>query len=96
MQPWSTGGQTDLAHGVLLCAFDHHRAHDTRYDMTRAHATGVAPTTARPLRRRGEASAISPSGSSRAGIRNPSQADPSDGNPGHRSRIAYITASNRE
>ena len=35
MQPWSTGGRTDLADGLLLCSFHHHRAHDTRYDMTR-------------------------------------------------------------
>ena len=35
MQPWSTGGRTDLADGLLLCSFHHHRAHDTRYGMTR-------------------------------------------------------------
>jgi Domain of unknown function (DUF222) len=34
-QPWSTGGRTDLADGLLLCGFHHHRAHDTRYDMAR-------------------------------------------------------------
>ena len=34
-KPWSTGGRTDLTDGVLLCSFHHHRAHDTRYDMTR-------------------------------------------------------------
>ncbi len=26
--PWSSGGRTDLADGVLLCAHHHHRAHD--------------------------------------------------------------------
>ena len=35
LHPWSTGGRTDLGDGVLLCSFHHHRAHDTRYDMTR-------------------------------------------------------------
>ncbi len=32
---WSRGGRTDLADGILLCSFHHHRAHDTRYDLTR-------------------------------------------------------------
>jgi hypothetical protein len=27
-QPWADGGRTDLADGVLLCPFHHHRAHD--------------------------------------------------------------------
>ncbi len=30
-KPWSRGGTTDLADGVLLCNFHHHRAHDLRY-----------------------------------------------------------------
>ncbi|HET7194084.1 MAG TPA: DUF222 domain-containing protein [Nocardioides sp.] len=34
-KPWSTGGRTDLADGVLLCSFHHHRAHDARYDIAR-------------------------------------------------------------
>ena len=29
--PWSRGGKTDLADGVLLCSHHHHRAHDDRY-----------------------------------------------------------------
>ncbi len=29
--PWSHGGTTDLAEGVLLCHWHHKRAHDTRY-----------------------------------------------------------------
>jgi len=29
--PWVHGGRTDLADGVLLCAWHHHRAHDPRY-----------------------------------------------------------------
>ncbi len=31
--PWSAGGKTDLADGLLLCPFHHHRAHDRRYDL---------------------------------------------------------------
>ncbi len=37
--PWSTGGATNITHGVLLCGYHHHRAHDHRYDTTR-HANG--------------------------------------------------------
>jgi hypothetical protein len=33
--PWALGGNTDLADGVLLCPFHHHRAHDPRYELTR-------------------------------------------------------------
>ncbi len=29
--PWSQGGHTDLADGMLLCSWHHHRAHDDRY-----------------------------------------------------------------
>lgn len=29
--PWSHGGRTDLADGLLLCRWHHHRAHDDRY-----------------------------------------------------------------
>jgi hypothetical protein len=34
-RPWTRGGRTDLADGVLLCSFHHHRAHDHRYQTTR-------------------------------------------------------------
>ncbi|HET7069210.1 MAG TPA: HNH endonuclease signature motif containing protein, partial [Nocardioides sp.] len=34
-KPWSQGGRTDLADGVLLCPWHHHRAHDPRYDAQR-------------------------------------------------------------
>ncbi len=33
--PWSRGGRTDLADGLLLCSWHHHRAHDPRYDARR-------------------------------------------------------------
>jgi len=35
LDPWGSNGKTDLDRGVLLCSFHHHRAHDTRYDLTR-------------------------------------------------------------
>jgi hypothetical protein len=44
--PWARGGKTDLADGVLLCPFDHHRAHDPRYDTTR-HPDGSLRFTRR-------------------------------------------------
>ncbi|MBD8870806.1 HNH endonuclease signature motif containing protein [Nocardioides donggukensis] len=31
MRPWSRGGRTDLADGVLLCSWHHHLMHDERY-----------------------------------------------------------------
>ena len=34
--PWSRGGRTDLADGVLLCSWHHHRAHDPTYETSRA------------------------------------------------------------
>jgi hypothetical protein len=30
-RPWAQGGRTDLADGILLCSWHHHRAHDPRY-----------------------------------------------------------------
>ncbi len=33
--PWARGGRSDLADGVLLCSWHHHRAHDPRYDARR-------------------------------------------------------------
>lgn len=35
LEPWSRGGRTDLADGVLLCSWHHHRAHDAVYDLRR-------------------------------------------------------------
>ena len=33
--PWCRGGRTDLADGMLLCSWHHHRIHDDRYDEHR-------------------------------------------------------------
>jgi hypothetical protein len=33
--PWSKGGRTDLADGLLLCSFHHHRAHDKQWTTSR-------------------------------------------------------------
>lgn len=35
LRPWSHGGRTDLADGLLLCSWHHHRAHDGRYASER-------------------------------------------------------------
>lgn len=35
IDPWSHGGKTDLADGLLLCSWHHHRAHDESYLHTR-------------------------------------------------------------
>jgi len=35
LTPWSLGGHTDLADGVLLCSHHHHRAHDPTYTTER-------------------------------------------------------------
>lgn len=35
LSPWSTGGRTDLADGILLCPFHHHRVHAPAYDHER-------------------------------------------------------------
>jgi hypothetical protein len=35
LNPWSQGGRTDLTTGVLFCSHHHHRAHDTRFEMTK-------------------------------------------------------------
>jgi hypothetical protein len=31
LEPWWSGGRSDLTNGILLCSHHHHRAHDTRY-----------------------------------------------------------------
>ncbi|TCJ30447.1 HNH endonuclease signature motif containing protein [Nocardioides jejuensis] len=35
LDPWSAGGQTDLARGVLICPRHHHVVHDERYVVSR-------------------------------------------------------------
>jgi hypothetical protein len=39
--PWSKGGRTDLADGILYCSFHHHRVHDHRYRADRMPDGGV-------------------------------------------------------
>ena len=34
-RPWSRGGKTDVADGILLCSWHHHRAHDPDYAVSR-------------------------------------------------------------
>ena len=34
-RPWARGGRTDLADGLLLCSWHHHRIHDDRYLVQR-------------------------------------------------------------
>ncbi|HET9501574.1 MAG TPA: DUF222 domain-containing protein [Marmoricola sp.] len=41
LHPWSQGGRTDLADGLLLCSFHHHRIHDPAYDHQHAPDGGV-------------------------------------------------------
>lgn len=33
--PWSHGGRTDLAEGMVLCSWHHHRIHDPAYESSR-------------------------------------------------------------
>ncbi|MFC7724815.1 DUF222 domain-containing protein, partial [Nocardioides sp. GCM10028917] len=35
LDPWHTGGRTDLANAILLCSHHHHRIHDTGYRTDR-------------------------------------------------------------
>ena len=35
VDPWCRGGSTDLADGMLLCSWHHHRAHDHTYVTSR-------------------------------------------------------------
>ncbi len=37
-RPWAQGGRTDLADGILLCSWHHHRAHDPTYETTQTSA----------------------------------------------------------
>ena len=45
--PWCRGGRTDLADGVLLCSWHHHRAHDDRYLVQRTPDGACASTDGR-------------------------------------------------
>lgn len=41
LRPWSRGGRTDLADGVLLCPRHHHVVHDPRYQVTSLPGGGL-------------------------------------------------------
>lgn len=34
LDPWGSGGRTDLDRGILLCSYHHHRIHDPDYAHT--------------------------------------------------------------
>ncbi len=53
-KPWAKGGRTDLADGVLLCSWHHHRADDPAYDgqPTAQRRRAVQPTDVRRLQLR--------------------------------------------
>jgi hypothetical protein len=36
LDPWHTGGPTDLANAILLCSHHHHRVHDAKYRVERS------------------------------------------------------------
>lgn len=38
LDPWSTGGKTDLANGILICPRHHHYVDDPRFTLTRTPA----------------------------------------------------------
>lgn len=44
LDPWRRGGLTDLARGLLLCSFHHHRVHDAGYRHELTDAREVAFT----------------------------------------------------
>jgi hypothetical protein len=50
LKPWALGGRTDLADGVLLCPFHHHRAHDSTYEMSRGPDGDLEFRRRRPAR----------------------------------------------
>ncbi|RNM16318.1 HNH endonuclease signature motif containing protein [Nocardioides pocheonensis] len=51
LKPWARGGATDLADGVLLCSFHHHRAHDPAVDVRRCPDGELELRRARPTDR---------------------------------------------
>ena len=42
---WIDGGDTNIESGISLCGWHHHRAHDTRYQMSSPHRRGRLPPT---------------------------------------------------
>jgi hypothetical protein len=52
LDPWSRGGRTDLADGVLICGAHHRLAHHPAYEVTRQPGWRISITRTPPERPR--------------------------------------------